>query len=181
MIDREIIEECKKGNLQNFRELVRMVSPFAFSVAFRILGDEETAKDIVQESLITVWKKLKKIRSSDSFKTWIYRIVVNKCYDQMRKMKREPGFRPDEQAWSVISNHISENPVSELENGETARIINLLTEKLSPRQKTVFVLSDLEEMTPDEVSAITGMSKRNVKANLYYARKNISSMINKYV
>ena len=65
MIDREIIEECKKGNLQNFRELVRMVSPFAFSVAFRILGDEETAKDIVQESLITVWKKLKKIRSSD--------------------------------------------------------------------------------------------------------------------
>ena len=158
-----------------------MGSPFAFSVAFRMLGDEEAAKDIVQESLITVWKKLKKIRSSDSFKTWIYRIVVNKCYDQMRKMRREHEFRPDEQAWSVISNHISENPVSELENSETARIINLLTEKLSPRQKTVFVLSDLEEMTPDEVSAITGMSKRNVKANLYYARKNISSMINKYV
>ena len=181
MIDLEIIEECRKGNHQNFREVVRMVSPFAFSVAFRMLGDEETAKDIVQESLVTLWEKINRIKSADSFKKWVYKIVVNKCYDQMRKRKREPEFRPDEPTWMVISNLMSHEPASELENSETARVISLLTEKLSPRQKAVFVLSDLEEMTSDEISAITGMSKRNVKANLYYARKNISGMINKYI
>jgi len=181
LIDREIIEECRNGNLQNFRKVVRSVSPFAFSVALRMLGDEEAARDIVQESLITLWEKIEKIKSVESFKTWFYRIVVNKCYDHLRKTKRDSEFRPDEQTWSVLSNHISEEPASELENRETAVIINLLTEKLSPVQKVVFVLSDLEEMTSDEISSITGMSKRNVKANLYHARKNISGMIRKYI
>jgi RNA polymerase sigma factor (sigma-70 family) len=68
-----------------------------------------------------------------------------------------------------------------LENSETAMIINMLTDKLSPKQKTVFVLSDLEEMTNEEISAITGMSRRNIKANLHFARKNISEMIEKYI
>ena len=181
MIDLEIIEECRNGNRQKFREVVRTVSPFAYSVAFRMLGDEESAKDIVQESLITMWENMKRIRSADAFKTWVYRIVVNKCYDQMRKGKRESEFRPDEQTWMVISNHMSHEPASELENSETARAIKLLTEKLSPRQKAVFILSDLEEMTSDEISAITGMSKRNIKANLFYARKSIRGMISKYI
>jgi len=60
-------------------------------------------------------------------------------------------------------------------------IISIMTEKLSPKQKSVFILSDLEEMTPEEISEITGMSRRNIKANLHYARKNIGEMIAKYI
>lgn len=181
MIDLELIEECKKGNLQNFRKLIGTASPFAFSVAFRILGDEEMAKDIVQETMVSVWKKLNKIRSAESFKSWLYKIVVNKCYDQLRKKKNKPETRADEKTWTYISNHISTEQSTALENRETARIVNMLTDKLSPKQKAVFVLSDLEEMTHEEISEITGMSKRNIKANLHYARKNISEMIEKYM
>ena len=68
-----------------------------------------------------------------------------------------------------------------MENSETARIISLLTDRLSPKQKAVFVLSDLEEMSHDEISEITGMSKSGIKANLHYARKNISEMVKKYL
>jgi RNA polymerase sigma-70 factor (ECF subfamily) len=68
-----------------------------------------------------------------------------------------------------------------LENSETARIINTLTNRLSPKQKAVFVLSDLEEMSSDEIAGITGMSKSGIKANLHYARKNISEMVEKYL
>ena len=68
-----------------------------------------------------------------------------------------------------------------MENRETARIIEFLTEKLSPKQKAVFVLSDLEDMSNEEISDITGMSRTNVKANLYYARKRIGEMIEKYL
>jgi RNA polymerase sigma-70 factor, ECF subfamily len=181
LIDHELIEECRRGNLQNFRKLIAMSSPFAFSVAFRMLGDEELAKDIVQETMITIWSKLKKIKSAASYKTWLYRIVVNKCYDQLRRRKTQMETRADEKTWALISNHISAEDSSELENRETAMIINILTDKLSPRQKTVFVLSDLEEMTPEEISEITGMSRRNIKANLHYARKNIGTMIKKYI
>ena len=181
MIDIKLIEECRRGNLNNFRKLVGLTSPFAYSVAFRMLGDEEQAKDVVQETLVTIWQKLKKIKSAEGYKTWIYRIVVNKCYDQMRKRKRNPEFVADEQTWADISNRISEGPSADLENKETAQIISLLTNRLSPKQKAVFILSDIEEMTSDEISGITGMSSTAIKANLHYARKNISEMVERYL
>ena len=181
MIDIKLIEDCRGGNLNNFRRLVESTSPFAFSVAFRMLGDEDKAKDVVQDTMVTIWQKLKKIKSAEVYKTWIYRIVVNKCYDQLRKMKRNPEFVADEKTWALISDRISEGPSTELENSETARIINLLTNRLSPKQKTIFVLSDIECMSNGEISVITGMSKSGIKANLHYARKNISKMFEKYL
>jgi RNA polymerase sigma-70 factor, ECF subfamily len=181
LIDIQLIEECRGGNFNNFRKLVELTSPFAYSVAFRILCNEDQAKDVVQETMVTIWQKLKKIKSAEVYKTWIYRIVVNKCYDQMRKRKRNPEFVPDEQTWELILNRISVGPSIALENSETSKIIGILTEQLSPRQKAVFVLSDLEGMSNDEISEITGTSKSAVKANLYHARKNISEKVEKYL
>jgi RNA polymerase sigma-70 factor (ECF subfamily) len=181
LIDIQLIEECRGGNFNNFRKLVELSSPFAYSVAFRMLGDEDQAKDVVQETMVTIWQKLKKIKTAEVYKTWMYRIVVNKCYDEMRKRKRNPEFVTDEQTWELISNRISEGSSAALENNETSKIIRMLTEKLSIKQKAVFVLSELEGMSNDEISGITGISKSGVKANLYYARKTISQRIEKYL
>ncbi len=181
MIDKELINECRKGDLSNFKKLVELTSPYAFSVAFRMLGDEEKARDTVQDTLITIWEKIKRIKSAESYKTWLYRVVVNKCYDQIRKGNRKPEFRADDKTWEIISNNLVENPSSELENEELAEIICLLTDRLSPKQKVVFILFELEEMTNDEITEITGMSKTRVKANLHFARKNIAMMIGKYL
>jgi RNA polymerase sigma-70 factor (ECF subfamily) len=181
MIDKTIIEESINGNLQSFKKLVLTSSPFAFSVAFRMLGNEAEASDVVQESMITIWKRLNKIKSAESYKSWLYRIVINKCYDRLRKQKRNPEIKTDEKGWAIISDKISENPYSELENKEMAEIINVLTDKLSPKQKAVFILSGLEEMSNEEISQITSMSKANVKANLHYARKKIAELIENHL
>jgi RNA polymerase sigma-70 factor, ECF subfamily len=181
LIDLKLIEECRSGNFNNFRKLVELSSPFAYSVAFRMLGDEAQAKDIVQETMITIWQKLKKIKTAEGYKVWMYRIVVNKCYDEMRKKKRAPEFITDDKTWEILTNKISEGPSAALENGETTRIIEILTNKLSTKQKAVFVLSDLEGMSNDEISEITGIGKSSVKANLYHARKSISEKIEKYI
>ena len=181
MIDIQLIEQCRGGNFNNFRKLVELTSPFAYSVAFRMLGNEDQAKDVVQETMVTIWQKLKKIKTAEVYKTWIYRIVVNKCYDEMRKRKRNPEFVTDDHTWELISNRISVGPSLSLENGETSRIISILTETLSKKQKAVFVLSDLEGMSNDEISEITGISKSSVKANLYHARRSISEKVEKYI
>jgi RNA polymerase sigma-70 factor (ECF subfamily) len=181
MIEAEIIERSMNGSLSDFRRLIETASPAAFSVAFRMVGDEEQARDIVQETMITIWESLNKIKSPEAFNTWLYRIVVNKCYDHLRKRKRNPELRADDKTWALIANRTLENPSAALENAESARVILLLTEKLSPKQKAVFVLSDLEEMTNEEVALVTGMSRMNVKANLHYARKRIGEMIEKYI
>jgi len=181
LIDIQLIEQCRSGNFNNFRKLVELTSPLAYSIAFRMLGNEDQAKDVVQETIVTIWQKLKKIKTAEVYKTWIYRIVVNKCYDEMRKRKRNPEFVTDDHTWELISNKISEGPSAALENKETSKILRILTEKLSTKQKTVFVLSDLEGMSNDEVSEITGISKSAVKANLYHARKSISEKVGKYL
>ncbi len=181
MIDPKLIEECRGGNLNNFRKIVEEASPFTYSVAFRMLGDEALAKDAVQETMITVWQKLEYIKSPEGFKSWLYRIVINKCYDELRKRKRNYEFSQDEKIWKKLSETLSDSASTDLENKEMAVIISGLTEKLSPKQKAVFILSDLEDMTNDEVAIITGMSKLVVKANLFYARKSIKKMLMKYI
>jgi len=181
LIDKKLIEDCRNGDLHNFRKIVERTSPLVFSVAFRMLCDEDTARDIVQDTMVTVWQKLPKIKSAGSYKTWVYRIAVNKCYDHLRKRKREHEVRLTDQAWAILSNHISEDVVTELENKENAMIIELLTNNLSPKQKTVFILSELEEMSHDEIAKITGMYRSAVKANLYYARKKIETLLKKYL
>jgi RNA polymerase sigma-70 factor (ECF subfamily) len=181
LIEKELIEECRNGDLHNFRKVVEKTTPMIFSVAFRILGDEDAARDIVQDTMVIIWQKLSRIKTVESYKTWAYRIAVNKCYDQLRKQKRQKENRYDDQTWAIISNHISEEGITELENKENAQIINLLTNKLSQKQKAVFILSELEEMPAGEIAKITGMNRSAVKANLYYARKNIESLLQKYL
>jgi RNA polymerase sigma-70 factor, ECF subfamily len=181
LLDQRIIEECKKGNLQDFRKVVEYSTPLAFSVALRMLCDEDSAMDAVQETMITVWKKIGTIDSPQSYKTWMYRIVMNKCYDELRKRKRSPELSGDETMWKSLGERISENPGKQADNRELASIITVLTAKLSPRQKAVFVMADLEDMTGEEISQITGMNRMNVKSTLHYARKRIGELINKYM
>lgn len=181
MIDTGIIENFIKGDLDNFPEIVDSLSPFAFSTALRMLGDEDEADDIVQESMITVWQKIGRLKNPEGFKSWFYRIVINKCYDRLRKIKRNPETCCDERIWGVLSDRITEDPSVSLENNEICFIVNALTMKLSPKQKAVFVLSDLEEMSQEEISSITGISRSSVKSNLHHARKKIGEQLKKYM
>jgi RNA polymerase sigma-70 factor (ECF subfamily) len=181
LIDLHLIEECQGGNFNNFRKLVEQTSPFAFSLAFRMLGDEDLAKDIVQETMVTIWQKLKNIRSAEAYTTWIRKVVINKCYDSLRRKRHIHEYRADDKTWQLLSDRISQLPSDQMENEQIGQIISMLTDKLSPKQKTIFILSEIEEMTSDEIKEITGISKSVIKANLYHARKSISGMIGKYL
>jgi RNA polymerase sigma-70 factor (ECF subfamily) len=181
LIDPEVIEECKRGNPGSFGKLIEAISPFAFSVAYRMIGNEEDAKDIVQDAMVVIYQKIEKLKSPDRFKIWAYKIVLNKCYDKLRSRKRTNEFSPDEKTWETIANITSSADISEMEYRETVHIIEVLTERLSPVQKAVFILGNLEGLDNAEISGITGMSSRNVKASLYYARKKMCGMIKNHM
>jgi RNA polymerase sigma-70 factor, ECF subfamily len=180
LVVKALIDECRNGNMSGFRKLIEQTTPFVFAIAFRMLGDEEKAKDTVQDTLVTVWQKINTVKSPEAYKTWVGRIVMNKCYDQLRRSKSNPEFTTDDYTWQRLSETI-EDASDVLGKKETAQVIALLTSRLSPRQKAVFVLSEIDQMTAEEVASITGISKAAVKANLYYARKNISELVSKYL
>jgi RNA polymerase sigma-70 factor, ECF subfamily len=179
LADREIIEQCIKGDFVNFRELVRSTSQMIYPMVFRMTGEEKTAEDIVQETMIKVWEKIGKLRNAGVYRSWVYRIALNKCYDCLRQRKNNPVLPADDALWKSLSLRIADNSPDLVANSETILIISRLSEYLSPKQKSVFILSDLEDMTHDEISEITGMNKNAVKSNLHFARKSIAEKIEK--
>ena len=181
METKDIIQACITRDQNAFRILVDNYADFAFSVAFRIMNDEDESKDIVQESFITVWKKIRGFNPENNFSNWLYRIIVNRCYDALRKKKRNPLVYPDDSNWNIpgIISHSSAD--KGLDNKEIGKMIRRLTNKLSNKQKIVFVLSELEGLSREDIAEITGISRASVKSNLFHARQNIKKLIEKHI
>jgi len=177
-LSHQIIQSCVAGDREAFRELVNQYADFAFSVTFRILNEEEEAPDLVQESFITVWEKIGKFQVEMNFTNWFYRILVNKCFDVLRKRKRALKILPGD---NLLNLPEPDDTEQKMDNEELAGIIKQLTNTLSPAQKVVFTLCDLEGLSHDEIAEITGMNKTSVKSNLNHARKKIRVMLNKYL
>jgi RNA polymerase sigma-70 factor (ECF subfamily) len=167
-----IPSQCR--DLATFEQLVRNYQPYAFSLAMKFLSDETEAVDVVQESFIRVWKHIDRYDPAQRFTTWLYRIVSNLCVDRFRSLKRSRSLflsrdrdsvtddLPDERDWAAMYSH-----------EQLAEIVRTLACGLSEKQRLVFTLRDLHDLTVEEVVEITGLSRGSVKTNLHYARKSI--------
>jgi RNA polymerase sigma-70 factor, ECF subfamily len=166
----ELVVLSRQNDARAFRQLVEAHQAMVFTLAFRLLCNEDDARDIVQESFIRVWKNLNRFNTSMKFTTWLYTIATNLCYDKLKSEKRNTTIRLTNQ--NVLNGFISdENMEKTIINAELAQIITSLTNELTPKQKLVFTLSDLEGLGTDEITAITGLSAAKIKSNLFLARQ----------
>ncbi|MDR0835910.1 MAG: sigma-70 family RNA polymerase sigma factor [Tannerella sp.] len=175
---RELIDRCKQGDTKAFGTLMTEYQPLVFRLAFRLLCDDNLAKDMVQEVFIKIWLQINKYNPQYGFSTWIYKITSHLCYDKLRRMKHFPVSIQLPDAFSEMDIASSENPETSLINNELKKMILYFTNELSPKQKLVFTLSDIEELEVDEIIKITGLSAGKIKSNLYLARKQIKDKIN---
>lgn len=173
----KLIREAQRGDLNAFETVLKNYQYYAYTVAFRVLTNDDDAKDVVQECFIRIWKNLGGYNAKVKFTTWMYKIVINLCYDKLRRRKSEYERNEvlDEQ---FIGS--DDNPEQLLSNKEQAEIIKHISDGLPEKQRMVFVLRDLEELTTDEVSQIMEMSVESVKANLSIARKTIRAKLIKW-
>jgi len=174
------IEACKRKDHAAFRTLMDRYADFAFTIAFRILHNEEEAKDVVQETFLTVWNKIDNFNNRKPFSNWLYRIIVNKCYDALRKSNKIM-IHPDPYQWNLPGLFGEDDPDGNLDRRELGSLIRTFTQQLSRKQKIVFVLSDLQGLSHDEIADVTGMMKTSIKSNLNHARRKIRLMIKKYL
>jgi RNA polymerase sigma-70 factor, ECF subfamily len=171
LIDLNIISALRKGDTESFTIIVRELTTPMLRLAGRIVTNTEEAEDIVQECFLKVWEKRASIKDNQSFMAWLRRIVINRCYDFLRKEKRKNGSRVDIDAVHNISASLTEEADARINEEEVSDILAYLTEGLSPRQKIVYVLSELEGYSNQEISKSTGMNENAVKSNLHHARK----------
>lgn len=169
----KLIQLARKGDTSAFREIVNKFQQMVYSVSLRMLNDVGKAEDMVQETFLQVWSKLSEYRvDKASFSTWIYTIVNRKCIDQLRQTKNE--LHLTQIHWDQLNGRLNSSNEDVLyDSFQSAEIIREMSFSLSPIQKSVFVLKDLEGMDTEEVQLITGLSPRQVKDNLYLARKSL--------
>jgi RNA polymerase sigma-70 factor (ECF subfamily) len=177
--DQEIVEKAISGDMRAFRRLVERHQSFVYKLAYRFVGTRGDAEDITQESFIRLWKNLNRYRAEIKLTTWLYKIVTNLCLDVLKSKYNRQTKRSVElnDQSGMISEWSADQP---LLDEELRTAVEKLTADFSPKQKAVFVLRDLEDLTMQEIAEILYMSPGKVKSNLYYARKKMGEMIAMY-
>ncbi len=164
-----IIAKCKEGNQDAFAILCEHYYSYAFRISFRILANEEDAKDTVQEAFIKIWRHISKYSTRVKFTTWMYTIITNLCIDKMRKQKSFSSISSEEALMKVDLN----NQGVHFNNKDLAEIITCIAKTLSAKQRVIFTLRDLEGLEMGEIKKITGLPSDTIKSNLCHARKAI--------
>ena len=172
----QIIREAANGNRHAFRTIVEQHQGFVYAVAFRFVQDATEAEDLTQEIFIRLWKSLHTYRDEVKFTTWLYRIVANRCLDFIKsRHARQRKNTVDVNRGQSVQDQST--PEKEFQQHELMQLVRQAADELTPKQKAVFILRDLEGLTTEEVSEALTMSIGNVKSNLFYARQNMSEKL----
>jgi RNA polymerase sigma-70 factor (ECF subfamily) len=177
--ERELIDQAAAGDYRAFRTLVETFQGFVYSIAYRFTRDEAESEDLAQETFIRLWKNLDRYKAEFKLKTWLGKIVTNLALDHLKSSRRK-----NEKMRVAMDTELNaqshEQPEATLNAIEFQHVILRLSEQLTPKQRAVFVLRDMEQLDVDEVCEILGMSAGNLKSNLYYARLCMKTEIEKY-
>jgi RNA polymerase sigma-70 factor (ECF subfamily) len=178
-LEQALINQSANGDSIAFRRLVEDTQNFALSIAYKFLNNMTDAEDIVQEAYVRVWKNLHRYDPDFRFKTWLGKIITNLCLDTKKSSYRKMNIRTVDVATSRRVSDANETG-KHLEHEELKEIIHQLAASLSEKQRTVFILRDLQQLEPEEVCRIVSMSEGNLKSNLYYARLKMKSLLEQY-
>lgn len=174
----QIIQQAARGSIPAFEKLVTGHAQYVYNLALRILQNAQEAEDISQEAFLRVWKALPTFRQDANFRTWLYRIVVNLCYDRLPRLRREMN--------AMEANEILELPAAaptpENELLSTELNMRLLAgfEKLPGNYRLLLSLRHLQEMSYEEIAAVTNLPLGTVKTGIHRGRQLLKEKILEY-
>jgi len=180
--DEELVKAAQEGDMAAFEELVARHRDKIYARAFSMLRNEEEATDLSQEAWVKGWQRLVQFQGESSFATWMTRIVINLCLDQLRKNKRVRSESIDEmnEETGGVERQlpvITPNPTEGLERGELRARIDKALGQLSYEHRTVLVLHEFEEMEYKLIAKKMGCSIGTVMSRLFYARRKMASLL----
>jgi len=177
-----LVRSAQAGEMGAFEELVARHRDKIFARAYSMMRSEEEAVDLSQEAWVKGWQRLKQFHGESSFSTWMTRIVINLCLDELRKQKRrrsESIEELDEESGGVERQMpaVTVNPTERLERGELRQRIDRALGQLSHEHRTVLVLHEFEEMEYKEIARTMGCSIGTVMSRLFYARRKLAALL----
>jgi RNA polymerase sigma-70 factor (ECF subfamily) len=180
--DERLVRAAQRGDMAAFEELVARHRDKVFARAYSMMRNEEDAIDLSQEAWVKAWQRLKQFQHESSFSTWITRIVINLCLDQLRRQKRQRAESieaMDEESGGVERQMpaVTVNPTERLERAELRARIDRALNQLSEAHRTVLVLHEFEQMEYKLIARTMGCSIGTVMSRLFYARRKMAALL----
>ena len=176
-----LIKEAQKGNTESFGKLVMSYEKFIYNTAFRMFSNQEDAKDIAQEALIKAYKNIDKFDFNSSFSTWLYRITVNTCIDELRRRKGKETYSTDsddeETGLSIQLADTAGSAEEAIMEKETVFEVRNAINMLAEEHKAVIILRDIQDLSYEEVAETLDINIGTVKSRLARARKKLKDII----
>jgi RNA polymerase sigma factor (sigma-70 family) len=170
------IEQVLSGRVNAFRYIVDRHKDRAFNLALRICGNNEEAEEVAQDAFLKAYRSLNNFRMKSSFSTWLYRIIYNTAISSVRTRKK--GILSLEEFPADATDFIGNNPVEEEADREyRSSLLNFALQKISDEERGLISLFYYDEMSTEEISDVTGISKANIKVRLFRARQKLSEII----
>lgn len=144
-----------------------------YNFAYRLVGNETDARDLTQDAFIRVYRAWRSFQPGTSFLSWVYRIVTNLYRDELRRRKgRFQEEIPDDNAPQEFGGErpLAVNPIEEYVERQLSEPLSRSLQKLSPDQRQVIILADIEEYSYQEIAEIMGCSIGTVRSRLHRAR-----------
>jgi len=180
--DEGLVKLAQKGDMLAFEELVARHRDKIYARAMSMMRNEEEALDLSQEAWVKGWQRLVQFHGDSSFVTWMTRIVINLCLDQIRKNKRHRAESievMDEESGGVERQMpvVTVNPTEGLERTELRARIDRALGQLSEAHRTVMILHEFEDLEYKEIAKRMECSIGTVMSRLFYARRKMASLL----
>jgi RNA polymerase sigma factor (sigma-70 family) len=176
--DMVYIEQVLSGNDNAFSYIVDHHKNKAYNLAFRICGNHEEAEEVAQDSFMKAYRSLGSFKMKSSFSTWLFRIVYNTAISNVRIKKK--GTLSLEDFPADATDFIGENPSEEEAEKEYRKaLVNFALQKLNDDERGLISLFYYEELSTEEIVAVTGMTASNIKVRLFRARQKMLEIIEK--
>ena len=167
--DRQLVQTIRAGDTDAFETLVRRKTTKVYALCYRVIGNAEDAKDISQLVFLKLWENLGKYDPQYAFDTWLYRMVTNVAIDFMRnKQSRDNAVNSN---LRLVKTSADPEQTVIMQQKEVEHLFNEIATVLSPKQKTIFIMNQMEDLPSAEIAKILGCRESTVRNHLFNARK----------
>lgn len=162
LTDEQIVQRTLDGEIETFGLLVKRWEKKIYSLALRMLGQSEDARDAAQEVFLTAYRNLRQFRGEARFSSWLYRIAINCCYNKLRERHVENISLEEASAIPI------EDPVvSRIQRQQAAERVRRAVRALPLELRQVIIMKEYEGLTFDEIAEILQIPVSTAKTRLY--------------
>jgi RNA polymerase sigma-70 factor (ECF subfamily) len=168
--DEELVALSMGGDVESFNQLVLRWERPIYALAYRVIGREEDARDVVQETFLRAFRGIGNFRGQAKFSSWVYRIALNLCRDWIRRERRAP-ILPTPEGVDVVELAAEQGPAESIEDlvarNDISKVVADLMTRLPEEQRTAIILKEYHGMTFQEIADLQGVPLSTVKTRLY--------------